>query len=247
MAACTTTGKPVARRSGNTNKAVMEFLLHVIDVFRHLDQYLGDLVLQYGVWIYAILFVVIFCETGLVVTPFLPGDSLLFAAGAIAASTAGAATSTGAGLDMFVMVPLLIVAAILGDAVNFAIGSRVGPGFLEKERIPFIKKSHLEKTRQFYEKHGSKTIVLARFVPIVRTFAPFVAGIGRMRYRTFALFNVVGAVAWVILCAGAGYFFGNFPIVKKNFELVVLGIIGVSVLPIAIEMWKGWRADRAAP
>lgn len=224
----------------------MDFLLHVIDVFRHLDQYLGDLVVQYGAWIYAILFLVIFCETGLVVTPFLPGDSLLFAAGAIAASTAGATTTSGAaaGLDMVVMLPLLIVAAILGDAVNFAIGSRVGPGILEKEKIPFIKRSHLEQTQRFYEKHGSKTIVLARFVPIVRTFAPFVAGIGKMRYRTFALFNVVGAFAWVMVCAGAGYFFGNIPIVKKNFELVVLGIIGVSVLPIAIELWKGWRAGK---
>jgi membrane-associated protein len=226
----------------------MDFLLHVIDVFRHLDQYLGDLVLQYGVWIYAILFLVIFCETGLVVTPFLPGDSLLFAAGAIAASTASAATTsgTGNGLDMVIMLPLLIVAAILGDAVNFAIGSRVGPGILEKEKIPFIKRSHIDQTQRFYEKHGTKTIVLARFVPIVRTFAPFVAGIGKMQYRTFALFNVIGAFAWVIVCAGAGYFFGNIPIVKKNFELVVLGIIGVSVLPIVIEMWKGWRARRAA-
>lgn len=223
--------------------AGMEFLLHVIDVFRHLDQYLADLVVQYGGWIYAILFLVIFCETGLVVTPFLPGDSLLFAAGAIAAATAG---SANAGLDMFVLLPLLIVAAIVGDAVNFAIGARVGPGILEKEKIPFIKKSHLEKTQRFYEKHGSKTIVLARFVPIVRTFAPFVAGIGKMPYRTFGLFNIVGAVAWVIVCAGAGYFFGNIPIVKKNFELVVLGIIGISVLPIAIEMWKGWRAGKTA-
>ena len=227
----------------------MDFLLHVIDVFRHLDQYLGDLVVQYGVWIYAILFLVIFCETGLVVTPFLPGDSLLFAAGAIAASTTSAATTSGmgGGLDMIVMLPLLFVAAILGDAVSFAIGSRVGPGILEKEKIPFIKRSHIEQTQRFYEKHGSKTIVLARFVPIVRTFAPFVAGIGKMQYRTFALFNVVGAFAWVIVCAGAGYFFGNIPIVKKNFELVVLGIIGVSVLPIAIEILALWSADEVVP
>jgi membrane-associated protein len=226
----------------------MDFLLHVIDVFRHLDQYLGELVVQYGVWIYAILFFVIFCETGLVVTPFLPGDSLLFAAGAIAASTTSAATTSGMGdgLDMVVMLPLLIVAAILGDAVNFAVGSRVGPGILEKEKIPFIKRSHIDQTQRFYEKHGSKTIVLARFVPVVRTFAPFVAGIGKMQYRTFAVFNVVGAFAWVVVCAGAGYFFGNIPIVKKNFELVVLGIIGVSVLPIAFEMWKGRRAGRSA-
>ncbi len=220
----------------------METLLHVLDVFRHLDKYLAELVVQYGVWIYAILFVVIFCETGLVVTPFLPGDSLLFAAGAIAASTADAADD---GLSMMVMIPLLIVAAVTGDAVNFAIGSRVGPGILEKEKIPFIKRAHLEKTQRFYEKHGSKTIVLARFVPIVRTFAPFVAGIGKMPYSTFGLYNVVGAVAWVSICAGAGYFFGNIPIVKKNFELVVLGIIALSVLPIAVEMWRARAASKA--
>jgi membrane-associated protein len=218
----------------------MELVLHAIDVFRHLDRYLGDLVVQNGPWIYAILFLVIFCETGLVVTPFLPGDSLLFAAGAIAASTAADGKN---GLAMVVMVPLLIVAAVLGDAVNFAIGSRVGPGILEREKVPLIKKAHLEKTQLFYEKHGSKTIVLARFVPIVRTFAPFVAGIGKMRYATFVTYNVVGAVAWVLICAGAGYFFGNIPIVKKNFELVVLGIIGVSVLPIAVEMLRGMRAQ----
>lgn len=218
----------------------------VIEVFRHLDHYLADLVVQYGPWMYAILFVVIFCETGLVVTPFLPGDSLLFAAGALAAATSHVdAAGTVVGLDIVVMVPLLIVAAVLGDAVNFAIGARVGPSILEREKIRFIKRSHLEKTQRFYETHGSKTIVLARFVPIVRTFAPFVAGIGKMRYRTFALFNVLGAVVWVIVCAGAGYFFGNVPIIKKNFELVVLGIIGVSVLPIAWEMYKGLAAQKA--
>ncbi len=220
----------------------MEFVLHVIDVFRHLDQYLADLVTQYGTWIYAILFLVIFCETGLVVTPFLPGDSLLFAAGAIAASTAANGDS---GLSLVVLMPLLIVAAVIGDAVNFAIGARFGPAILEKEKVPFIKKAHIEKTQRFYEKQGAKTIVLARFVPIVRTFAPFVGGIGKMRYSTFATYNVVGAVAWVSICSGAGYFFGNIPVVKQNFELVVLGIIGVSVLPIAIEMWKGWRAKNS--
>jgi membrane-associated protein len=226
----------------------MDTLLYVVDVFRHLDTYLADLVLQYGVWIYAILFIVIFCETGLVVTPFLPGDSLLFAAGAIAASTAAEvnAAGEGGGLSLMVMIPLLIVAAVAGDAVNFAIGSRVGPGILEKEKIPFIKRAHLEKTQRFYEKHGSKTIVLARFVPIVRTFAPFVAGIGKMSYGVFGLYNVVGAVAWVTICAGAGYFFGNIPIVKKNFELVVLGIIALSVLPIAVEMWRGRKGDSSA-
>lgn len=219
----------------------MEMLLGVVDVFRHLDAHLAQLVVDYGVWIYAILFVVIFCETGLVVTPFLPGDSLLFAAGALAATTS---TSTTPGLSIVVLVPLLIVAAVLGDAVNFAIGARVGPGILEKEKIPFIKKAHILKTQQFYEKHGTKTIVLARFVPIVRTFAPFVGGIGKMKYSTFATYNVVGAVAWVVICAVAGYFFGNIPFVKKNFELVVLGIIFVSVLPIVFEMGKGFLESR---
>ncbi len=211
---------------------LVDALRHFVDVFRHLDNYLGSLVLEYGVWIYAILFLVLFCETGLVVTPFLPGDSLLFAAGAIAATS----EPSQPGLSLGIMVPLLVAAAVLGDAVNFAIGSRVGPGIFERERVSFIKKAHLEKTQAFYERHGSKTIVLARFVPIVRTFAPFVAGIGKMRYATFATYNVVGAVLWVSVCLCAGFFFGNFPIVKKNFELVVLGIIGVSVLPMVVEI-----------
>lgn len=219
----------------------MDVLLHAVDVFRHLDTYLVELVGQYGPWIYAILFLVLFCETGLVVTPFLPGDSLLFAAGALAAVS----TADQPGLSMVVLVPLLIVAAVLGDAVNFAVGSRVGPGILEKEKIPFIKKEHLLRTQAFYEKHGSKTIVLARFVPIVRTFAPFIAGIGKMQYRVFATYNIVGAVAWVGICAGAGYFFGNIPIIKKNFELVVLGIIFVSVIPILLEVLKSLRKPAA--
>lgn len=219
----------------------MDVLLHAVDVFRHLDTYLVELVAQYGLWIYAILFLVLFCETGLVVTPFLPGDSLLFAAGALAA----ASTPEQPGLSMVVLVPLLIVAAVVGDAVNFAVGSRVGPGILEKEKIPFIKKAHLLRTQAFYDKHGSKTIVLARFVPIVRTFAPFIAGIGKMQYRVFATYNIVGAVAWVVICAGAGYFFGNIPVVKKNFELVVLGIIFISVIPIALEVLKSLRKPAA--
>jgi membrane-associated protein len=200
------------------------------------------LVADYGMWVYAILFVIIFCETGLVVTPFLPGDSLLFAAGALC--TLGGAD--GASLNIALIVPLLIVAAVLGDAVNYSIGHMVGPGFLEKEKIRFIKKSHLEKTQRFYEKYGGKTIILARFVPIVRTFAPFVAGIGRMSYRRFAAFNIIGAIAWVLICVFAGFFFGELPFVKKNFELVVLGIIFVSVLPIAIEMGKAWLDGRKA-
>lgn len=224
----------------------MDVLMQLVDVFLHVDDHLLRLVADYGAWVYAILFVIIFCETGLVVTPFLPGDSLLFAAGALAA---GAASSTAggeaaSGLSVFVLIPLLVVAAVLGDAVNFMIGTFVGPGFLEKEKIRFVKKAHLEKTQRFYEKYGGKTIILARFVPIVRTFAPFVAGIGRMNYGRFATFNVVGAIAWVVICVMAGFLFGELPFVKKNFELVVLGIIFVSVLPIAVEVTKGWLEGR---
>ena len=221
----------------------MEFLTQAIDILLNVDQHLAALAVAYGVWIYAILFVVIFCETGLVVTPFLPGDSLLFAAGALCSLGA----QENGGMSMWVLVPLLIVAAVLGDAVNFAVGTAVGPGFLEKEKIRFIKKEHLERTQHFYEKYGGKTIVLARFVPIVRTFAPFVAGIGRMDYSRFAAFNVVGAIAWVLLCSVAGYLFGQIPIVQKHFELVILGIIFLSVLPIAFEVMRARGAKPVAP
>lgn len=216
-----------------------------IDIFLHVDEHLLALVAAHGPWVYAILFAIVFCETGLVVTPFLPGDSLLFAAGAICAST-------NDELSIAVILPLLVVAAVLGDATNYRIGYAVGPGFLERRLqgsatsglLRFVKREHLERTQRFYEKYGGKTIVLARFVPIVRTFAPFVAGIGRMEYRRFFAFNVVGAIAWVAICALAGYFFGELPFVKKNFELVVLGIIFVSVLPIAFEMGRAWLEKR---
>jgi membrane-associated protein len=225
----------------------MDLLRQFLDVFLHVDKHLLELIRDHGLWIYAILFVIIFCETGLVVTPFLPGDSLLFAAGAL--SVSGAAADTD-GLNVWLLVPLLIVAAIVGDAVNFAIGNAVGPGFLEKRAgqglFRFVKPAHLQRTQDFYDRYGGKTIVLARFVPIVRTFAPFIAGIAKMPYARFATFNVVGAIAWVGICVGAGYFFGNIPIVKKNFELVILGIIGVSVLPIVFEVWRGWQAERRA-
>jgi membrane-associated protein len=216
----------------------MDSLMQLVDVFLHVNDHLFRLVAEYGPWVYGILFLVIFCETGLVVTPFLPGDSLLFAAGALCAGTINADGTQAPGLSLLVLLPLLIVAAVLGDAVNFMVGTAVGPGFLAKEKVRFIKKEHLERTQKFYETYGGKTIILARFVPIVRTFAPFVAGIGRMSYSRFATFNVVGAVAWVSICAMAGYLFGGIPVVKKNFELVVLGIIGVSVLPIVIELLK---------
>ena len=220
----------------------------VLDIFLHVDQHLLALSVEYGVWIYAILFIVVFCETGLVVTPFLPGDSLLFATGALCAVGSGQG-----GMELGIAIPLLIVAAILGVALNDRIGRAVGPGYLErwleKKSKPtglarLIKREHLEKTQAFYEKYGGKTIVLARFVPIVRTFAPFVAGIGKMQYRQFFVFNVVGALAWVLICVLAGFFLGELPFVKKNFEIVVLAIIFISVLPIAIEMIKGWLDKR---
>lgn len=209
----------------------MEFLHQAIEVFLHLDRHLTEITSQYGTWTYAILFLIIFAETGLVVTPFLPGDSLLFAAGAIAAL---------GGLDVRLLVVLLIVAAILGDTVNYWIGARIGRRAFSGD-IRFIRQEYLHRTEHFYEKHGGKTIILARFVPIIRTFAPFVAGVGIMEYRRFLLFNVVGGVVWVTGFTLAGYYFGNLPVVKQNFSLVVLAIIVLSVLPIVIEVVKARR------
>lgn len=205
----------------------------VIDFVLHIDQHLAELVRDYGVWTNAILFLIVFAETGLVVTPFLPGDSLLFAAGAIAAL---------GSLDVHLLVLLLVVAAILGDTVNYWVGAWMGPRVFS-DKIRFLKREHLERTQRFYEKHGGKTIILARFVPIVRTFAPFVAGVGAMNYRRFIVYNVVGALAWVLLFTYAGFFFGNLPAVRKNFTLVILAIIFVSVLPLAFEWWRARRAS----
>lgn len=218
----------------------MEYLL---DLFLHLDVHLEAFVAQYGVWVYCLLFVVIFCETGLVVTPFLPGDSLLFATGALAA--------TVDSLNVWIASAVVLVAAILGDAVNYAIGHYVGPRiFRTEERTSFwqrlLNRDHLLQAHAFFEKHGGKAVVLARFVPIVRTFVPFVAGCGSMSYSQFAFYNVAGALLWVGLCVGAGYLFGNVPIVKENFEIVIIGIVLVSVLPIAIGYLKSWKQRRAA-
>lgn len=207
----------------------------LIDLFLHLDEHLIKLVADYGRWVYALLFVVVFAETGLVVTPILPGDSLLFAAGAIAA--------TGA-LDVRVVGVLLIVAAVLGDAVNYAIGRRVGPMVFRSTDTAsrwqrLLNRQHLERAHEFFERYGGKAIVLGRFVPIVRTFVPFVAGAASMTASTFVTYNVVGAIIWVLVCAGAGYAFGNVPIIKDNFSLVAIGIVFVSVLPIVIEVLRG--------
>jgi membrane-associated protein len=204
----------------------MELIEKLIDLVLHLDQHLVELVTQYGSWTYGILFLIIFCETGLVVTPFLPGDSLLFAVGALAA--------TGA-LDVSSVVILLTAAAIIGDNVNYWIGYTIGPRVFQGESSRFFNRKHLERTHRFYEKYGGKTVILARFIPIVRTFAPFVAGIGRMTYGRFLLYDVPGGVAWISIFVYAGYFFGNIPIVKRNFTLVVLAIVFISLLPAVIE------------
>ena len=204
----------------------MDLVHFFVDFFVHLDRHLAEVIQAYGPWSYALLFTIVFLETGLVVTPLLPGDSLLFAAGSFAALGA---------LDLWLLFVLLTVAAILGDTVNYAIGHYLGPKVFHYPKSRFFNPDHLKKTHVFYEKHGGKTIIIARFVPIVRTFAPFVAGIGAMSYARFIAYNVVGGVLWVALCLGAGYLFGNLPFVKKNFSLVILGIILVSVMPALLE------------
>ena len=204
----------------------MEVLQQLLHVFVHVDDYLQQIVEYMGVWTYVLLFLVIFAETGLVVTPFLPGDSLLFAAGAVAA--------IAPELNIWVLVVTLSAAAILGDTANYWIGHWVGPHAFSG-KVRFLKKQHLDRTHAFYEKHGGKTIILARFVPIVRTFAPFVAGIGAMTYSKFILYNVVGGIAWVGLFTLMGYFFGNLPFVQENFEYVVIGIIAISLVPMVWE------------
>ncbi len=213
----------------------MESIKHILDLFLHVDKHLLELVQTYGTWAYGILFGIVFMETGLVVTPFLPGDSLLFAAGAL--SGAGA-------LDIRVIVPLLIAAAVMGDNVNYLIGRHVGPRvFHEKSR--FLKQEYLHRTTEFFAKHGGKTLVLARFVPIVRTFAPFVAGIGRMHYPRFLAYSIGGGTFWVCLFALLGYFFGSLPVVKENFSVAVLAIIALSLTPMVIEVWKARTQSRS--
>ena len=211
-------------------------LASLIDFILHIDQHLIELAQTYGLWIYAILFLIVFCETGLVVTPFLPGDSLLFAAGAVAAL---------GGMNVHIAAALLLAAAVIGDAVNFAIGKYFGEKLFAKPDSRVFKREYLDKTHAFYEKYGGKTIILARFVPIVRTFAPFVAGMGDMHYGRFIRYNIIGALMWVGLLTYAGYFFGELPVVKNNFGLVVIGIIAVSVLPMAVEIAKAKWGKKA--
>jgi membrane-associated protein len=207
----------------------MDIILYLVDFILHLDDHLSQIIQNFGVWAYLVLFLIVFLETGFVVTPFLPGDSLLFAAGAFAALGA---------LNLGWLFLTLTAAAILGDTVNYMIGKFVGPKVFRAQEARFFKKEYLERTRLFYEKYGNKTIVLARFVPIIRTFAPFVAGIGRMQYGLFLFYNAFGGVLWVLICLLAGYFLGNVPVVKENFSIAVLVIIVISILPIIFEFWK---------
>ncbi len=214
----------------------MELVTYFINLFLHLDTHLATVIQTYGGWTYLLLFVIIFCETGLVVTPILPGDSLLFAAGAFAAI---------GSLNLAWLFGLLSIAAILGDAVNYAVGHFMGPKVFTQKNSRVFKKEYLDRTRQFYEKYGGKTIIIARFVPIVRTFAPFVAGVGDMTYWRFASYNIVGGLLWITVCLVAGYLFGNIPLVKQNFTLVLLAIIFISILPGLIEFLRQRQAKQS--
>ena len=220
---------------------ILRTVTTLFDLLLHADVYLQQLVATYGPWIYGILFAIVFAETGLVVTPFLPGDSLLFAAGAL--------SSTGT-LNPGLTVIILIVAAIAGDAVNYSVGRAAGTRIIQRARVDprwgrWIKPAYVDRAHEFFERQGGKAIVLARFVPIVRTFVPFVAGVAEMSYPMFALYNVVGAVGWVAICVGAGYLFGQVPIVRDNFTLVALGIVFVSLLPMLVEYLRHRARERA--
>lgn len=218
----------------------MEFFQHLYELLRHLgeDDKWRAMIEYVGTGtLYFVLFAIVFAETGLVVTPFLPGDSLLFAVGAMGAREIG--------IDVWTLSGLLIVAAILGDAVNYWIGYKLGPAVFSREDSKLLNKKHLIRAQEFYDKYGGKTIILARFVPVVRTFAPFVAGVGKMNFFRFWLFNIVGAIAWVVICVVSGWFFGGFEVVKKNFELVILAIIVISVLPMVYEFWQARREAKS--
>jgi len=210
----------------------MDLISGFFDLILHLDQHLTELAQNYGAWVYAVLFLIVFLETGVVVTPFLPGDSLLFVAGTIAAAGA---------LNIHALVLLLIAAAVAGDSLNYAIGRYLGPRVFRFDDSRFFKRAYVDRTHAFFERHGGKAIIIARFVPIVRTYAPFVAGIGAMRYRRFLMFNVTGAVLWVALLAYAGFFFGNLPLVRNNLTAVILGIIVLSIMPGIVEFWRARR------
>lgn len=207
----------------------MESAKYLIDIFLHLDKYLMTVTQDYGSWTYGMLFLIVFCETGLVVTPFLPGDSLLFAAGAISAL---------GSLSIFKLIIVIFFATLIGDNVNYHLGKFIGKKIIEKENSRLIKKEHIEKTQGFYDKHGGSAVILARFIPIVRTFAPFVAGVGNMKYLKFLSFSMVGSLLWVSVCSMAGFFFGSLPFVKENFSIVVLAIISISLIPAVVTFIK---------
>ena len=215
----------------------MEYLTQFIELFLHLDKSLSTVIQSYGSTTYIILFVVILCETGLVVLPFLPGDSLLFAAGAFAAK---------GDMDITLLFLTLCIAAISGDSINYEVGRLIGPKIARREKSRFVNKEHIAKTHQFYEKYGAKTIIIARFIPIIRTFAPFVAGLGAMSYKKFLHYNLIGGIAWVAICLFAGYLFGNIPLVKQNFTMVIFAIIIVSILPAVIEYIRHRSISKAA-
>jgi membrane-associated protein len=221
---------------------MIELLQQALDFFLHLDKHLNDIVCEYGTLTYIILFLIVFVETGLVIMPLLPGDSLLFAVGALAASSAECAGAGQVGLNILIVIPLLIMAALLGDNVNYFVGKTLGATIAKREKILFFKREYLTQTEAFYAKHGGQTVIIARFVPIVRTLAPFVAGAGSMNYRKYITYCIIGAILWVVGISMLGYLFGQIPIVKKNFEIVVLAIIGFSVMPIVLQLFKSKKA-----
>jgi len=213
---------------------MFDLIRKLVDFIVHIDRHLAEIIASYGLWTYAVLWLIIFAETGLVVTPFLPGDSLLFAAGTFCAKPE-------TGLNVHLMAVLLWVAAVLGDTVNYWLGSRIGPAVFKREDSVFLRKKHLERAHAFFEKYGGRAIILARFVPIVRTFVPFVAGVGRMHYGRFIAYNVIGGFIWIYFFLYAGYWFGGLPFIQRNFKLVILAIIIISVLPIVWETWRAWQ------
>ena len=213
---------------------MFDLIRKLVDFIVHIDRHLAEIIASYGLWTYAVLWLIIFAETGLVVTPFLPGDSLLFAAGTFCAKPE-------TGLNVHLMAVLLWVAAVLGDTVNYWLGARIGPAVFKREDSVFLRKKHLERAHAFFEKYGGRAIILARFVPIVRTFVPFVAGVGKMHYGRFITYNVVGGFIWIYFFLYAGYWFGGLPFIQRNFKLVILAIIIISVLPIVWETWRAWQ------
>jgi membrane-associated protein len=217
---------------------MIDLIKKLVDFILHIDRHLAEIIAAYGTWTYAVLFLIIFAETGLVVTPFLPGDSLLFAAGAFCAKPE-------TGLNVHLMALLLFIAAVIGDTLNYWIGAKIGPAVFKRDDSIFLRKKHLERAHTFFEKYGGRAIILARFVPIVRTFVPFVAGVGQMTYARFIAYNLIGGFAWIYFFIYAGYWFGNQPFVQKNFKLVIVAIIILSVVPIVWEIWRSWREAKA--